>query len=87
MGWNRVAQTCDHPLWHEIPNNSWFYFVHSYFVQAQEATQVAGTASYPNPFAAVLLREGVFATQFHPEKSQEMGLQLLANFMTWDGSL
>ncbi|WP_119631692.1 imidazole glycerol phosphate synthase subunit HisH [Methylocaldum marinum] len=84
MGWNRVAPKAEHPLWHGIVPGSWFYFVHSYFARPAESRNVAATTDYPEPFASALVRENLFAVQFHPEKSQEAGLRLLANFLNWD---
>ncbi|HCT99322.1 MAG TPA: imidazole glycerol phosphate synthase subunit HisH [Methylococcaceae bacterium] len=84
MGWNQVKQT-PHPLWKNIPDNSRFYFVHSYYAQVKNPAYIAGTSDYPNAFACALMKENVFAVQFHPEKSQHVGLQLLANFLAWDG--
>ncbi len=83
MGWNQVAQTIDHPLWQGIEDNSRFYFVHSYFVQADNPEQIAGRCEYQKEFVAALSEKNLFATQFHPEKSHTVGLQLLKNFMTW----
>jgi len=85
MGWNRVKQVVAHPLWRDIPDDARFYFVHSYYVEAQRAEQVAGACSYGVSFAAALYRKNLFAVQFHPEKSQKAGLQLLKNFVNWDG--
>jgi glutamine amidotransferase len=85
MGWNNVHQTIDHPMWHGIDQNSRFYFVHSYFVDAQNNPHVAGTCDYGSPFAAALSHKNLFAAQFHPEKSAEAGLQLLRNFCRWLG--
>ncbi|MCW8195420.1 imidazole glycerol phosphate synthase subunit HisH [Proteobacteria bacterium 005FR1] len=85
MGWNQVEQTIDHPLWHGIAQNSHFYFVHSYYVQAEESGQVAGRCHYGVNFSAALQRDNLFAVQFHPEKSHTDGLQLLKNFVAWDG--
>ncbi len=85
MGWNRVTQRVRHPLWAGIPDGARFYFVHSYYVEAERAEQVAGDCTYGVPFAAALYSENLFAVQFHPEKSQKAGLQLLANFIKWDG--
>jgi len=84
MGWNRVHQSFEHPLWRGIPQDSWFYFVHSYYAQPARAEQVAATSDYPTSFAAALLGDNLFAVQFHPEKSQAAGLRLLANFLEWD---
>jgi glutamine amidotransferase len=85
MGWNQVSQTRDHPMWTEIANDSRFYFVHSYYAQPGRDEDVAGTTDYGMQFASVLARENVFAVQFHPEKSQHAGLQLLKNFVHWNG--
>lgn len=85
MGWNQVQQTKPHPLWHDIAEGSRFYFVHSYYVQAQCAEQVYGRGAYGLDFDAALGCENVFAVQFHPEKSHVNGLKLLQNFLAWDG--
>lgn len=87
MGWNQVSQTFSHPLWKDVPDNSRFYFVHSYYVQTQQQGMVTGIANYGNDFVAALADNNVFATQFHPEKSQTVGLTLLRNFLLWDGTL
>ncbi|MDF1622906.1 imidazole glycerol phosphate synthase subunit HisH [Pseudohongiella nitratireducens] len=86
MGWNQVTQTQPHPLWHKVEDNTRFYFVHSYYVQAGEPNQVAGTSEYGEVFTAALSQDSLFAVQFHPEKSQHAGLQLLDNFLHWDGT-
>jgi glutamine amidotransferase len=85
MGWNQVHQTCNHPLWNNIEQDSRFYFVHGYFVSPADPALVAATTHYGNKFASAIYRDNVFATQFHPEKSQSAGLQLLENFVNWDG--
>lgn len=89
MGWNRVEQTLDHPLWHGIAQHSRFYFVHSYYVEVpatvDEAKLVAGRSRYGVEFCAALARDSLFAVQFHPEKSHTDGLRLLQNFVSWDG--
>lgn len=85
MGWNEVRQSIDHPLWHEIPDRGRFYFVHSYYVQAANPRQVVGLGHYGVEFAAALADGPRFAVQFHPEKSHTHGLQLLQNFISWDG--
>lgn len=86
MGWNEVVPTRPHPLWRDIAAGSRFYFVHSYFVAPADAALVAATTTYGVSFAAALARDSVFAIQFHPEKSQRDGLQLLENFLAWDGA-
>ena len=85
MGWNRVRQTRAHPLWHGIRSDERFYFAHSFFPEPQNADLTAATTDYPLPFTCAIARANIFATQFHPEKSQRAGLQLLANFVTWNG--
>jgi len=92
MGWNQVTQTVDlqgrhHPLWKDIPQNSRFYFVHSFYVLAEDARLVAATCDYSLQFNAALARDNLFAVQFHPEKSHTAGLQLLKNFLQWDGKV
>ncbi len=84
MGWNQVQQR-PHPLWAGIPQDSRFYFVHSYYVQPEQSAESAGTTDYGISFASAVARDGIFAVQFHPEKSQHNGLQLLANFIKWNG--
>ena len=86
MGWNRVAQTSDHPLWRGVPDNSRFYFVHSYYVTMSETDQVAGRSVYGKEIVAAISAGNIFATQFHPEKSHHVGLTLLRNFLTWNGA-
>ena len=85
MGWNEVEQVVDHPLWHEIPDMGRFYFVHSYYIEAGNPAQVVGRGHYGKDFAAALAEGSKFAVQFHPEKSHTHGLQLLQNFVGWDG--
>ncbi len=85
MGWNQVVQTTSHPLWNGIPNNSRFYFVHSYFVKAQNSLQAVGRVNYGVDFDAAVSRDNLFGVQFHPEKSHVMGLRLLKNFLAWNG--
>jgi glutamine amidotransferase len=85
MGWNRVRQKRPHPMWKGIADNDYFYFVHSYFVAPDAPNEIAGESDYPTPFCAAMAHKNVFAVQFHPEKSQSNGLQLLENFLTWNG--
>ena len=86
MGWNEVTQATAHALWSGIPQSSRFYFVHSYYVAAQQRNLVAASCSYGVKFDAALMDKNLFAVQFHPEKSHTAGLQLLKNFMNWNGS-
>ncbi len=86
MGWNEVKQPVSHPLWKGVPDNSRFYFVHSYYVEPGVPDLVAGVTDYGVEFTSCIARDNIFATQFHPEKSQRAGLTLLANFLQWGGS-
>lgn len=84
MGWNAVTQRQDHPIFAAIPDGSEFYFVHSYYAQASRPAEVLGSTDYGDvDFASVVGRDNVVATQFHPERSGRVGLQLLQNFATW----
>ena len=85
MGWSPVHQTRAHPLWQGIADGTRFYFAHSYHPVPDDPTLTAGTAEYPVPFTCAVARATIFAVQFHPEKSHRAGLQLLANFVNWDG--
>jgi len=84
MGWNRVRQTVRHRLWDGIADDSWFYFVHSYYVVPRDAALVAGASEYGHSFTCVVARDNIFATQFHPEKSAAAGLRLYENFTRWN---
>jgi glutamine amidotransferase len=84
MGWNRVHQTLSHPLWNGINDNSYFYFVHSYYAVPEDRRHMAGETMYGSPFACAVAKDNIFATQFHPEKSATAGLQLYKNFVHWN---
>jgi len=83
MGWNRVKQTVSHPLWDGIADNSYFYFVHSYYAEPENPAHITGETLYGAAFACAVGRDNIFATQFHPEKSASAGLQLYKNFVHW----
>ena len=85
MGWNQVHQSIVHPLWKDIKQDSRFYFVHSYFVSPDNDNVTAATTDYPETFTSAVHKDNIFAVQFHPEKSHHDGLQLLENFLNWDG--
>lgn len=87
MGWNKVSQTQDHPMWEGIKNDARFYFVHSYFIDPTDKDIIAGETDYGVTYPSAIARDNVFAIQAHPEKSADDGLQLLKNFTTWDGSV
>ncbi len=86
MGWNTIRQSVDHPLWANIPQESYFYFVHSYYVGADNEDYVIGITDYGFDFASVIASDKVFAMQCHPEKSADNGLKLLKNFLQWSGN-
>jgi len=85
MGWNEVRWTRAHPVCAGVPSGTRFYFVHSYYVAPDDRSIVLGETDYIDTFAAAIASGSAFATQFHPEKSAAAGLQLLANFLRWDG--
>lgn len=82
IGWNQIQKRSECPLLKGIPDGSYFYFVHSYYVDPVEKGCVVAETSYGIPFASAVWRDNLFATQFHPEKSQTLGLRLLENFVT-----
>ncbi len=85
MGWNQVKQLTTHPIFSGIPDNTNFYFVHSYYAVPESNTAVIGTTDYGISFCSVLAQGKLVATQFHPEKSGEWGLKLYDNFLKMAG--
>jgi imidazole glycerol-phosphate synthase subunit HisH len=87
MGWNRVRQVVHgsavHPVWAGVPDDSYFYFVHSYYTTPSDPRHSAGTTDYGDSFTCAVARDNIFATQFHPEKSADQGLALYRNFLGW----
>ena len=83
MGWNRVRQAQPHPVWAGVPDEAWFYFVHSYYAEPADARHSAGLTEYGASFTSAVARDNIFATQFHPEKSAAHGLALYRNFLDW----
>jgi glutamine amidotransferase len=86
MGWNTLAPSREHPLLNDIPlgpDGLHAYFVHSYQLQPREKADLVATADYGGPVTAMVARDNLAGTQFHPEKSQRLGLALLANFLRW----
>jgi glutamine amidotransferase len=81
MGWNQVKQKVSHPIFDGIPDEANFYFVHSYYIEPNDGSLVAGETEYGMPFCSVIARGNLVATQFHPEKSGESGLRMYANFL------
>lgn len=80
MGWNGVRQSAEHPLWQGIPDGSYFYFVHSYYVDPVDRSVIAGETEYGIPFTSAIARGNLMGTQFHPEKSGALGVRLYENF-------
>jgi glutamine amidotransferase len=87
MGWNQVRQTMRHPIFKGIPDGANFYFVHSYYPEPADSGVIAGTTEYGVEMCSILVRGNLVATQFHPEKSGEIGLQLYGNFLRAAGVL
>jgi glutamine amidotransferase len=81
MGWNQVKQKIAHPIFEGIPDEANFYFVHSYYVKPEDGSLVAGETEYGVPFCSVVAKDNLVATQFHPEKSGEVGLKVYENFI------
>jgi glutamine amidotransferase len=84
MGWNRVRQVRAHPLWDGVADDAYFYFVHSYYAQPEDAAHTIGETEYGAPFCCAVARDNIVATQFHPEKSAAAGLRLYRNFVHWN---
>jgi imidazole glycerol-phosphate synthase subunit HisH len=87
MGWNQIHQTCTAPLWRGLPNDSYAYFVHSYYVDPEDRSVVAATTDYGITYCSAIARGNLYAIQFHPEKSQDTGERILRNFCYTAGLL
>jgi glutamine amidotransferase len=84
MGWNDIAVRKSHPLFHKLQNNEFsFYFVHSFYMNCHNPEDVLATCKYDINFTAAIAKDNIVATQFHPEKSQDNGMQVLGNFLSW----
>ena len=84
MGWNKVFLSNPHPMWNKIDSDSRFYFVHSFYAEVKDKSLVMATSSHGEKFTCAIAKDNLFAVQFHPEKSSELGLQLLNNFISWN---
>ena len=84
MGWNEVWQARPHPLWSGVPDGSHFYFVHSFHARPSDPRHSVGETDYGGRFTSAVARDNIFATQFHPEKSADLGLALYRNFLRWN---
>jgi imidazole glycerol-phosphate synthase subunit HisH len=82
VGWNRIHQTRPHVLFEGIEEGAFCYFVHSFYCQAAEQEVVVGETEYGNRYASVVAQKNICGVQFHPEKSQDVGLRMLRNFAT-----
>lgn len=87
MGWNQIHQTQASPLWRGLPDESYAYFVHSYYVDPTDPTVTAATTDYGNAYTSAVTRGNLFGIQFHPEKSQDVGERILRNFALVAGLL
>jgi glutamine amidotransferase len=81
MGWNQVKQKISHPVFNGIPDETDFYFVHSYYADPEDKEVIAGETVYGKPFCSAIIKGNMIATQFHPEKSGEAGLKIYDNFV------
>ncbi|OIP17683.1 MAG: imidazole glycerol phosphate synthase subunit HisH [Comamonadaceae bacterium CG_4_9_14_3_um_filter_60_33] len=88
MGWNQVWRhnhgDAPHPVWGDVPDGSYFYFVHSFYAKPSDSRHSVGETDYGQRFSSAIARDNIFATQFHPEKSAEHGLSLYRNFLHWN---
>lgn len=84
IGWNDVEYRSDSPLFNGVPSRPDFYFVHSYYMKCDEQNDIDAVCDYGGPVTAAVRKNNVFATQFHPEKSQDYGLKILENFLKWN---
>jgi imidazole glycerol-phosphate synthase subunit HisH len=84
MGWNQVVQAQPHPIWAGVPDEAYFYFVHSFYAQPSDPRHSVGETDYGGRFTCAVARDNIFATQFHPEKSADHGLALYRNFLHWN---
>ena len=84
MGWNNVHLSNSHPMWDKIDLNNRFYFVHSFYAEVKDKSLIMATSSHGEKFTSAIAKDNIFAVQFHPEKSSELGLRLLNNFIKWD---
>jgi glutamine amidotransferase len=87
MGWNQIHQIRRIPLWRGVPDGSYAYFVHSYYVDPSDRSVVAATTDYGLDYASVVAQDSIYAIQFHPEKSQDVGERILRNFALEAGLL
>jgi imidazole glycerol-phosphate synthase subunit HisH len=83
IGWNQLAWQQENPLSAGVPDNSYTYFVHSYYAEPENADHILATTDYGIEYASIVGKDNILATQFHPEKSQDVGLQILSNFVEW----
>jgi len=81
LGWNQLKQRFTHPIFEGIPNEANFYFAHSFYAEPEDASVIAGTTEYGINLCSMVIKDRLIATQFHPEKSGEVGLRMCANFL------
>ncbi|NQT25769.1 imidazole glycerol phosphate synthase subunit HisH [candidate division KSB1 bacterium] len=81
LGWNQVTQKTDSPIWKDVPDESFYYFAHSYYFQPDDMQVTTGQTEYGIPYTSAVWKNNIFGVQFHPEKSQKWGLKILENFI------
>lgn len=81
LGWNELIQVQNSPLWRNVPAQSYFYFAHSYYIEPANKSIITGETDYNGRVAVAVAADNLFGLQFHPEKSQKIGLQILKNFI------
>jgi len=81
LGWNQVTQKTDSPIWKDVPDESFYYFAHSYYFQPDDMQVTTGQTEYGIPYTSAVWKDNIFGVQFHPEKSQKWGLKILENFI------
>lgn len=87
IGWNEIKLNRNHPIWEGLPINPEVYFVHSYFVQLADPKDCIAEVQYGQQLPAAIAKENIVAVQFHPERSQDIGLKILENFLNWEGQI
>jgi imidazole glycerol-phosphate synthase subunit HisH len=85
LGWNQLYPINDSPLWEGLPKESYFYFAHSYYIEPENREMITGESDYHHHYTVAIRRNHLFGLQFHPEKSQKLGLLVLKNFLNYKG--
>jgi len=85
VGWNNITFNQEHPVFHNVPSDSDYYFVHSFYCHTTNPDSALASTDYGHDFTSIVMNENIIGTQFHPEKSQINGLKIIENFCEWDG--